>query len=332
LEAANLISENIRDKLIPVEESKISRIPANIIKRFKVRGHGLWREFFTANAFNNQLEKITASKSPVIHFGITNRYIKIRPSQNIFECVDASLESLRSPLWYNIINTKCLVNCQTNRIKNEFEKIWKLRECRINVPPNCFAKQVIPNKNVKRNPKKIIFVGRFIKDKSPLVFIEALNILRRKNVLFTASLLGEGPLEKKIKNKVKEYKLEKIVSIEFVKSLDEALLSSSIYVSLQTGDNYPSQALLEAMSAGCAILASDVGETHRLIDLSNGILVPIDSYKIAESLLLMLSNPEMTGALGQESIKKISAKFTADDYCEHLERIYHSEINLVNNR
>ncbi len=327
LESSNLVSNKVKDKIISVEESKIGRLPASIMKRFKVKGHGLWRDYFIANAFNNQLEKITDSKSPVIHFGTTNKHIKIPPTQNIFECVDSTLESLGSTLWGNIINKKCLVNCQTHRIRHALEKKWKVRECQIVVPPTYFAKQILSNKNVKRNPRKIIFVGRFSKEKSPFAFIEALNILRSKNILFTASILGEGPLEKKLKNKVQEYNLQEIVSFDFVKSIGEALLSSSIFVSLQTGDNYGSQALLEAMSAGCAILASHVGETHRIIDSSNGVLVPINSHKIAESLLLMLSNSEMTNDLGQESIKKVNAKFTADNYCEYLEGIYRGENN-----
>ena len=53
----------------------------------------------------------------------------------------------------------------------------------------------------------------------------------------------------------------------------EDLTDSAYFMSLQSVDNYPSQSLLEAMLAGCSIIASDVGDTRLLVHSENGNLL-----------------------------------------------------------
>ena len=74
------------------------------------------------------------------------------------------------------------------------------------------------NSNIKVNTKliknKIIFMGRLEKEKNPLRLIEIANILKTKNNNFILDIYGTGSLEKKIKNKIKEYHLEKNVFLK----------------------------------------------------------------------------------------------------------------------
>lgn len=322
LKHSKLIPDEIEDRIIDVSQSRIGRIPAQYMKRFKVRGYGKWKEYFAAKEFNKEIKKVTKIDSPVMHFGITSRFVKIPKTSNVFECVDSTLVSLNSALWRAIVQEKCIVNCQTDRIRYALESHWPRRSCHTLTAPLIFANNVAKNKNIKRDSRKIIFVGRLSKEKSPLLFIEALRILRDRNIRFTASILGEGPLESELKKRIKQYNLERIVTLMFDSNVGDHLLSSSIFVSLQTGDNYPSQALLEAMTAGCAVIASDVGETHRFVDSSNGLRVQLDPNEIANCLILLLSDARMTNVMGKKSIEKTIEKFSANKYCEYLEEMY----------
>lgn len=53
-------------------------------------------------------------------------------------------------------------------------------------------------------------------------------------------------------------------------NIDVYLKKSYIFLSLQDYDNYPSQSLIEAMSFGCTIIATDFGETSKLVKVENG--------------------------------------------------------------
>lgn len=67
--------------------------------------------------------------------------------------------------------------------------------------------------------------------------------------------------------------------------LDNCLATSFIFLSLQDFDNYPSQSLIEAMSHGCTVIATDVGETRRLVRYSDGnFLIRADAMELRRAL------------------------------------------------
>ena len=82
------------------------------------------------------------------------------------------------------------------------------------------------------------------------------------------------------------------------------LKQSKIFISIQKDNNYPSQSLLEAMACENAIIASDVGETRKLVTENEGILVPLSAEKIADAIQFLLENPAECERLGKNARKK----------------------------
>jgi glycosyltransferase involved in cell wall biosynthesis len=62
---------------------------------------------------------------------------------------------------------------------------------------------------------------------------------------------------------------------------------------LQHFNNYPSQSLLEAMACGNAVVATNVGETHRLVDETVGLLIEPEAPALAEALNRLLDSPDL---------------------------------------
>lgn len=119
---------------------------------------------------------------------------------------------------------------------------------------------------------------------------------------------GSGPLDIKIGR----------AHVGFTSNPYHVLGRSKVFLSLQQNENYPSQALLEAMASGCAIIATDVGETRRILDESCAILIPfcLDSLKLAieqlmndDDLCLKMGRAARSRALQHHTIERYSKYF-----------------------
>ena len=74
-------------------------------------------------------------------------------------------------------------------------------------------------------------------------------------------------------------------------NIDLLLEKSYIFLSLQDYDNYPSQSLIEAMSFGCTVIATNSGETSRLVKVENGnFLINKDYSQLSLCLGEIFSN------------------------------------------
>jgi glycosyltransferase involved in cell wall biosynthesis len=100
--------------------------------------------------------------------------------------------------------------------------------------------------------------------------------------------------------------------------IQDYLASSRIFVSLQDRNNYPSQALLEAMACGNAIVATDVGSTSKLVDSSTGIRVNGTPEEVARALVKLLNHPSQTEQMGEAARKKVTTEHTIEKFTSYL--------------
>ena len=104
------------------------------------------------------------------------------------------------------------------------------------------------------------------------------------------------------------------------------LSRAKIFLSIQRGTNYPSQATLEAMYSGCAIVATDVGETRSFLDESCAIMIPYDAVSLRVAIEELLSNPQKRTDLGEEAKKRAVSLHTIERYRDYfVERIVDSD-------
>ena len=77
-------------------------------------------------------------------------------------------------------------------------------------------------------------------------------------------------------------------------------------------------ALLEAMSAGLPVIATQVEGVEEVItEGENGLLVPIgDTAALADAILRLLADPPLRHKMGVASKEKVLASYTADQMCE----------------
>lgn len=168
---------------------------------------------------------------------------------------------------------------------------------------------------------KIAFSARLEPDKNPMMFLEAAKIIRRKYPEVKFHLMGEGSLVHEIKSFIEGNELNDSISFRFHKNPPEVFANTSIFVSLQTGTNYPSQSVLEAMACGNAIIASSVGDTEMFINKDNGVLIPLEINTLVRAIENLITDNEKTRVLGINAREYALKNHTAEKYIEYFSGI-----------
>ena len=85
--------------------------------------------------------------------------------------------------------------------------------------------------------------------------------------------------------------------------------------------------LLEAMAAGCPIVATAVGGVPSAITTeSNGLLVPPgDAASLADALVRLLDDARLRQRLADEGKRVFRARFSAETMMRQYERLYRRE-------
>ncbi len=169
--------------------------------------------------------------------------------------------------------------------------------------------------------KWVVFATRFVDHKNPLLLAQAIPKVVAQDPDVHFYLLGEGYLQAQLESLVQDLKVASYVTIRFEPYPTRILSQSSIFVSLQDEENYPSQSLLEAMACGNAIVATDVGETWRLVDEANGIRIPPTVDAVASAIIRLLKDPQLPQR-GLASRQRVLSEHTPERFFAYIVNLY----------
>lgn len=173
--------------------------------------------------------------------------------------------------------------------------------------------------------KWVVFLGRLVDHKNPLLLARAIPIVVAQVPDVHFYFLGEGHLQSRLETLVRELNVADHVTIKFEFHPTRILNRSSIFASMQTRGNYPSQSLLEAMACGNAIVATDVGETWRLVDDLNGVRVPLTVDAVAEAIIRLLNDPNLA-QLGLASRQRALSEHTPERFFDYITNLYRTVV------
>ncbi|MCD6270320.1 glycosyltransferase family 4 protein, partial [bacterium] len=179
---------------------------------------------------------------------------------------------------------------------------------------------------------KIVFVGRLAQQKDPLLLLRAFNDLsselKDKAQIF---IIGEGPKRKELEKFIKENKLDKKIKLLGGASREkvfEILKESDIFVLTSNWEGFP-RSILEAMSCGLPVIASDVGGVREAVDESCGVLVKReDKEGLKRALEKLIKNPSLIKEMGKRAEEKASKEFSLDKMFRETEEIYEKLFSL----
>lgn len=223
---------------------------------------------------------------------------------------------------HNYLNTKTVFNNYSG-FEHYIKKGFKEEKAivipnGIKVPTRKFKKQIT-------GPIKIITVGRLVEQKD---YITAISVIRTlvnmgcHNIHYT--IVGYGSLEITIKNTIENENLGSTISLLINPSdLNSLYKDSDIYLCTSLFEGI-SNTILEAMSYGLPIVATNVGDNNYLVEHNhNGYLAERQNIsELADALLKLIDNPELRNKFGRDSYHKVK-----NNYSE--EKLNANYINLI---
>lgn len=180
----------------------------------------------------------------------------------------------------------------------------------------------------------IIFIARFTSQKQPLSLINAFAEAVKKNPSLELMMVGEGDENKIALEKVFKLKLShKIHFLPFRQDVPDLLAAADIFVLPSLWEGLPI-GLLEAMSMGKAVIATNVDGTKEIIkNNENGLLIETSNLTqdLTESILHLSTNENLRNQLGINAKKTIQENFSASEMTKKIENLYAQVLRRKNN-
>ncbi len=233
------------------------------------------------------------------------------------------------------------------RIKRELEELVGHPLPNAIVKPNGIdSTRFVAADRAPNGPGRIVkgvAVNRIHAKKGMTYLVEAILLLRDRGVPFIMEILGEYDEHdpnglayfEQLKQFVADHKLEQQIlflgrqTAEQVRQhLSDGDIFVAPFVELANGDKdgIPT-ALLEAMAAGCAIVATDAGSITEVFDNGvEGLMVPqFDSTALADAIALLVADDSLRTRLARAAVQRVRREFDVS----HCEAIFHERVQAA---
>lgn len=158
------------------------------------------------------------------------------------------------------------------------------------------------------------FVGRLAEEKALPVLIQAAQQILGTRPDVSFAVVGEGPERPMLEALVDQLGLkQKMIFLGQRSDLADLYASFDIFVLPSLVEAMP-MAILEAMAAGKAVVASAVGGVPSIVcDQESGLLVkPADVAELVHALTQLLNKPEQAKKFGEHGRELIKKRFSSD--------------------
>jgi glycosyltransferase involved in cell wall biosynthesis len=172
-------------------------------------------------------------------------------------------------------------------------------------------------------------VARFAEQKAHFCMLEAAKHVNQIDPSVRFVFVGDGPLRSLIEKKARDLELENQVLLlgqradihEIYSALDAFILPS-------LWEGFPI-ALVEAMSSGLPIIASDLGGIAEALGEQAGIRIPPgDSKSLARAILNLRANPTRASQLGKLARQRAVNHFSLPVIVEQYLQLYESALKV----
>lgn len=151
---------------------------------------------------------------------------------------------------------------------------------------------------------KLLFIGRYADQKRPLLLLQAMNELKKRNIEFHLDMYGNGPLEDLMKRYIKDNALENNVTINPQSTdIKNILHEHDILLLTSSYEGYP-LVVQEAASQSIPTISMDWGEPlGELVidDISGYITKDSNIYQFAERIQMTLGDPKKLSILKEKT-------------------------------
>lgn len=176
--------------------------------------------------------------------------------------------------------------------------------------------------------RQVIFAGRLSVQKRPLLFVEAVASLVQRHPAVADGwqflIYGSGPLEPAVRQRIAELDLTSRLEVTKTADMAPVFARSKLLVSPQAYENFTSLAMLEAMAAGNAVVAADVGQTSLFVKHGdNGLLAAAETpAAFADAMAQYLMYPELHDRMAASSRRIATEVHTVKHFAADIQAFW----------
>ncbi len=192
--------------------------------------------------------------------------------------------------------------------------------------PNCINLSDLPSFNVSKPLQKIVlFAGWVIPTKGVTELIEAWSQIKQDG--WSLQLIGPG--DKTYQQElIEKYQTENVQFLGEIphNEVMESMAACDLFVLPSYTEGFPN-VVLEAMTLGKPILASDVGAIPEMLDGECGKLIkPKNVQSLREAIVLLLNDKNLRDEMGKRANKKVMEQYTIDVVFASYMTIWHKAL------
>jgi glycosyltransferase involved in cell wall biosynthesis len=174
----------------------------------------------------------------------------------------------------------------------------------------------------------LVTVGRYSAEKNQALLLGAIAELAPRRPRLRALLVGEGPLRKELQARIEELGLAEAVQLTGPRADAVDIVAAADVFALTSSSEALGIALLEAMSVGCPVVATEVGGVPDFVrDGETGLLVADgDAAGLAEAIERLLDDATLREKLVREGQALVRNTFGKETMVERYLAVYNSAV------
>ncbi len=177
----------------------------------------------------------------------------------------------------------------------------------------------------------IATVGRLAEQKGQRYLIEAIERVRQEFPLATALIVGhDGGLRSALEDMILRARLEESVILTgFRNDVAGIVGGTDLFVLPSLWEGF-GLVLLEAMAAGCPVVASNVASVKEIVvhDETGLLVPPADSAALSDAILHLLKDPEKAKRMGEAGRARVLKEFTIERMVEQTQSVYRDVVRV----
>lgn len=193
---------------------------------------------------------------------------------------------------------------------------------------NIIDKSALQNKlqNSTINDKvDVVYLGRIQYQKNPEKLMDILKELKYLKNDYKAAIIGNGPLQDVIEKKIKEYELERNITVYGFLNNPYGILSNSKVMILTSRFEGTPMCALEAMALGIPIVSTPTDGMIELIENGkNGFLEENDT-EFAKKINAIITDKKINSEFSNANIKKINDLIDSQKYYNTILECYNKK-------
>lgn len=274
--------------------------------------------------------------SNVFNFSVINTVhpmrVEVGKDRNIRSFLDETYQKVEKKA-QSIVSKKTHATVTVSEdAKNTIQKKWGVNPevihhgvDRTKFAPNVDgANEVRRDLGVSENEVLFLSVGILYPRKDISTLIDAIPTITEKHENCKFLIIGRGPEEELMKEKIKENNLsDRVYSIDYVEDITKYFAAADIFILPSFGEEF-GIVYVEAMQSGLPVIAADIDVAREVVGDAGVFFEPRDTDDLANKTIDLLDNEEKMNRLvenGMNRAQLFSWEKAAKEYAELYEQI-----------